>query len=114
MTPGSFFVNNITYGKQQFAACYRNNPAIPPQIIIGIGPTLNLSEATSAAPNNTQLFQSGKFSLTTFTLTSDSSGSPSQLVSNIRITAAAPIRPATEGRSQDITPSKIRLLLNFM
>ena len=65
-----------------------------------------VSEATAAAAKISQLKTSQKFSFTTLTSNEDSRGVPAQVVLNIRIKAAAPIRPTTAGRSQPITPAK--------
>ena len=82
--------------------------------MIGIGPILNFIEAMRAAPKSAQLFQSGKFSVTMLMSNAENPGRPAHSVSNIRIMAAAPMRPGTAGLSHDITPSKKALFLNFI
>ena len=68
---------------------------MPPAIIVRIGLTLHIHETANANANNTQLFQSGKFS------------------GVIRSRADAPISPTTAGLSPFIIPSKTALLLNL-
>ena len=76
----------------------------------GMGPIFRNREATAAAAKRIQLIQSGKLSLTTET----AGLKPAQSTLNIRINAAAPIRPTTAGRSQPRTPSKTLLPLNWV
>ena len=78
--------------------------------MILIGPTLKTIEATTAAPKSPQLIQSGKFSLTTLIR----GAIPFQSTENIRISAAAPIRPTTAGLRLARTLAKTRLFLNFV
>ena len=62
------------------------NPATPPAMMMRMGFIFVHIPATNATAKSAQLFQSGKFS------------------GVIRMMAAAPISPATAGRSPFITP----------